>query len=52
MITFDFRSDSSSIAHFNDAPTITLIVSWNDAADNQESVSLAIFVRPKASLLH
>jgi hypothetical protein len=40
------------MAPLNEEPTITLIVSWNDAADSQESVSFAIFVRPRANLLH
>jgi len=52
MITLDFRSDNVSTAHLNDAPTITLIVSWNDAADNQESASFAILVNPRANLFH
>jgi hypothetical protein len=52
MITLDFKSDKLSIAHLKEAPTITLIVSWKEAADNHESVHFAIFVRPKANLLH
>lgn len=50
MITLDLRSDNSSIDPLSEAETITLIVSWNDAADNQESVSLAIFVNHNANL--
>jgi hypothetical protein len=52
MITFDFKSDRVSTAHLNEAQTITLIVSWNDAADSQESVSFAILVNPNANLFH
>jgi hypothetical protein len=52
MITLDFKSDNVSTAHLNDAHTITLIVSWNEAADSQESASFAILVNPKANLLH
>ncbi|OQY37645.1 MAG: hypothetical protein B6229_08140 [Spirochaetaceae bacterium 4572_7] len=40
-----------STAPLIEAHTITLIVSWNDAADNQDSDPLAIFVSPRANLL-
>jgi hypothetical protein len=51
IITLDLRSDNVSTAHLIDAQTITLIVSWNDAADNQDSVPLAILVSQSANLL-
>jgi hypothetical protein len=52
MITFAFRSDRLSTAPFRDAQTITLIVSWNDAAESRDSVSLAMFVNHIANLVH
>jgi hypothetical protein len=41
-ITFAFRSESSSIAHFNELSTNTLTVSWNEAAAKNQSHSFAV----------
>gem|GEM_PF-3547172 len=51
-ITLDLRSHNSSIAPFKLFSTITLTVSWKEAADNQEAHSLATCVRPNISLCH
>jgi hypothetical protein len=52
MITLALRSLRSSTDHLSEASTITLIVSWNDAEDNHESVSLAIEVNHNTILLY
>jgi hypothetical protein len=52
IITLDFRSERVSTAPLIEAHTITLIVSWNDAADSHDSDHFAIFVSQSANLFH
>ena len=46
MITFSFRPLSRSLRQLIAASVSTRVVSWNDAADNQESVANEAFVMP------
>jgi hypothetical protein len=50
MITFSLSSDSLSILLDTADSTNTLTVSWNEAADNHESVNNEIFVNHRSNL--
>ena len=50
MITFSFNPSNSSVLPLIAASVNTFVVSWNDAADKNESVAKDAFVIPSSTL--
>ena len=52
MITFSFRPSRRSVLPSSAASVRTLVVSWNDAADRNESVASEALVMPRMTSSH